>query len=116
MTTVWLLLAAFVVGSLGQTVYWPRCGGNEQDALDWTVEYNAKSQEVWPVSIEADWKYNTDITPENQAAMVSVLISISSLILNYLNSCGRYMYFLEMAVSLDWLPGIYSRLKDMVKT
>ena len=70
MAAVWILLATLVTGSLAQTVYWPVCGGSEQDALDWTVEYNAKTQQMWPVAIQAEWTYNTDITPENQAAMV----------------------------------------------
>ena len=70
-----VLLATLVAGSLGQTVYWPKCGGTEKEALSWTAEYNTKSQEVWPVAIEASWTYNTNITTANQAAMVSKLLN-----------------------------------------
>ena len=74
MATVWLVLAICVPSCFGQTVYWSNCGGTEQDALDWTVQYNAKSQEVWPTATEATWKYNTDITPQNQDDMVCIQI------------------------------------------
>ena len=71
MAAVWIILALFcVTGSLGQTVYWPRCGGTEATAQLWTVDYNAKSQEIWPIDVQANWNYNTDITQENQDAMV----------------------------------------------
>ena len=66
----WVILAICVSGCAAQTVYWTKCGGTEQAALDWTHAYNTKTQEVWPVAREADWKYNTDITTENQDAMV----------------------------------------------
>lgn len=43
---------------------------NITEAKAFLAEYNEQAQIVYPASIEVSWTFNTDITAENEAAMV----------------------------------------------
>lgn len=66
------LKTLIIFGSLVLTLSTVSAGdnSNETEAEMFLQEYNDRAQTVYPESIEISWTYNTDITEENQQAMV----------------------------------------------
>ena len=49
---------------------------DEDEARAWLETYNANAQVEYPISVEAEWNYNTNLTDENLDATVSIYSKI----------------------------------------
>ena len=58
----------------------PALAREEDAAQEWADQYNAEAQQRIPISIEASWNYNTNITDHNSQVDVSIS-SMGSLVL-----------------------------------